>query len=183
MEIWAWMLTCFLLFYSYEYYPLASGFLIQKKGILTSALYSYSNNDSNGSRLHFPVDKENAKEGTIPFHWVYWPESTRSGCGCDDSAQPTDQQWRARQMDGVQPAVIFNITLQVLTANLVDPSRRLQTSKTVTAVSLEIPRQNTSVLASFMSTWCRLESSEKKEPQLRKCLNKMQLKGVFLISD
>lgn len=57
-----------LLFYSYEYYPLASGFFIQKKGILTSALYSYSNNDSNESCLHFPVDKENAKEGTIPCH-------------------------------------------------------------------------------------------------------------------
>jgi hypothetical protein len=31
------------------------------------------------------------------------------------------------------------------------------------------------VLASFMSTWHKLESSEKREPQWRKCLHKIQM--------
>jgi hypothetical protein len=33
----------------------------------------------------------------------------------------------------------------------------------------------TEVLASFMSTWHKLESSKRREPQLRKCLYKIWL--------
>ena len=39
------------------------------------------------------------------------------------------------------------------------------------------------LLASFKSTWYKLESSQKKEAQLRKCLQKFQLYGSFLITD
>ena len=43
------------------------------------------------------------------------------------------------------------------------------------------------MLDSFMSTWLKLESSERREPQLRKCLHNIRqqarLKGIFLFSD
>lgn len=39
------------------------------------------------------------------------------------------------------------------------------------------------VLASFMSLGYRLESSERRKSQLRKCLYKTELSGIFLTSD
>ena len=39
------------------------------------------------------------------------------------------------------------------------------------------------MLAGFVSTWYKLESSDRKEPQLKKCLYKIQLQGIFSIID
>jgi hypothetical protein len=39
------------------------------------------------------------------------------------------------------------------------------------------------VLASFVSTWHRLELSQRKELHLGKCLHEIQLQGIFSISD
>jgi hypothetical protein len=38
-------------------------------------------------------------------------------------------------------------------------------------------------MESFVSTWNKLELSERREGQLRKCLQKIQIQGIFLISD
>lgn len=38
------------------------------------------------------------------------------------------------------------------------------------------------IMASLMSTWLKLESSERMESQMRKCFHKVQL-WTFLISD
>jgi hypothetical protein len=42
---------------------------------------------------------------------------------------------------------------------------------------------SSSVLACFVSTWHRLELSQRKELQLGKCLHEIQLWGIFSISD
>ena len=47
----------------------------------------------------------------------------------------------------------------------------------------DIHRYVTHVLTGFVSTWHNLESSEKSEPQLRKCFYEIQLWGIFSISD
>jgi hypothetical protein len=39
------------------------------------------------------------------------------------------------------------------------------------------------VLADFVSTWHKLELSQRKELQVRKCLHEIQLWGIFSISD
>jgi hypothetical protein len=46
-----------------------------------------------------------------------------------------------------------------------------------------ITLHNDPVLASFVSTWHRLELLQRKELQLGKCLHKIQLQGIFSISD
>lgn len=43
--------------------------------------------------------------------------------------------------------------------------------------------QITTVLASFTSVSDKLESSERREPQLRKCLRYTRLEGVFSVVD